>query len=263
MTLSLFFVTMGKLALAPLVLWCREEAMKYQIHQHRFAEDIVNSNPELKKLWIEITETLDGITDDALIAEFTTPPEFMAFGKTESGNLRKRPSNKMSLSAAINNLIDDGLVSKGWNFQSKIFQGKNYDSSRWRLDFSKRISNPHNDITGIAIEVAFNHGEAIAWNLMKPTLAAEINHVETEIEIGSGIGVYICPMSALRKSGAFDNTVGTYEKVLRYLNPLHQKITVPMLIVGLEEPESFSVEKVFDKISRQNEGKILYKPEQH
>ena len=184
----------------------------------------------------------------------------MKYGLTDAGNKRKRPSNKMSLSAAINNLIDDGLTKRGWNFQSKIFQGKNYDSTRWRLDFSKRISNPHNDITGIAIEVAFNHGEAIAWNLMKPTLAAEINHVETEIEIGSGVGIYICPTQDLRDSGAFDNTVGTYEKVLRYLNPLHHKITVPMLIIGLESPESFSVEKIFDEMTRQNKGKISYKP---
>ena len=234
--------------------------MNFDVHQHRFAEDILNSNLELRVLWEEIQGVIKGINDDQIISEFISPPKFMKFGLTEAGQKRKRPSNKMSLSAAINNLIDDGLVGKGWDFQSKIFQGKNYDSSKWRLDFSKRISSPHNGITGIAVEVAFNHGEAIAWNLMKPTLAAEINHVKTEIEIGSGIGIYICPTANLKKSGAFDNTVGTYEKVLRYLEPLHQKITVPMLIVGLKEPESFTVEKIFDSITRQNKGAIKYDP---
>lgn len=234
--------------------------MNFLVHQHRFAEDILNSNTELKVLWNELGEVLKSINDKMIIEEFISPPEYMKEGKTDSGSRRKRPSNKMSLSAAINNLIDDGLVSRGWDFQTKIFQGKNYNSSKWRLDFSKRISSPHNGITGIAVEVAFNHGEAIAWNLMKPTLAAEINHVRTEIEIGSGIGIYICPTARLKRLGAFDNTVGTYEKVLRYLEPLHQKITVPMLIVGLEEPESFLVEKKLDSQTRQNQGHIKYLP---
>ena len=41
----------------------------------------------------------------------------------------------------------------------------------WRLDFAKGT---------ISVEVAFNHGEATAWNFMKPTLASEVNHVEKE-----------------------------------------------------------------------------------
>lgn len=233
--------------------------MKYELHQHKFGLDIVESNPELKSLWEEFISVIDNITDEAIINEFTSPPESSKVKITKAGKPAKRPRNKMSLSAAINNLIEDGLISKNWNDQSEIFQGKEYKSSKWRLDFSKRIQNPKSEITGFAIEVAFNHGEAISWNLMKPVLAAEVNHVETEVEIGAGIGIYVCATKGLKKEGAFDNTVGEYEKVLRYLTPLASKLTVPMIIVGLKPLDSYKLEKKFDKITRQNTGVVVPK----
>jgi hypothetical protein len=122
------------------------------------------------------------------------------------------------------------------------------------LDFSKRIDNPEAGISGVALEVAFNHGEAIAWNLMKPVLAAELNQVELQTEIGSGIGIYICATDELKAAGGFDGAVGEYEKVLRYLVPLFQKLTVPMIIVGLNAPRSFKVEKRKNAITNRNVG---------
>lgn len=233
--------------------------MKYELHQHKFGLDIVESNPELRSLWEEFLAVLDEITDSDIMNEFNNPPEVSNLKVTKSGKRSKRPRNKMSLSAAINNLIEDGLISKKWNDQSEIFQGKEYRSSKWRLDFSKRIANPKSEITGFAVEVAFNHGEAISWNLMKPVLAAEINHVETEVEIGAGIGIYVCATAALKKEGAFDNTVGEYEKVLRYLGPLASKLTVPMIIVGLKPLDSFKLIKKFDSVTRTNTGQVVQK----
>ena len=66
--------------------------MKFITYNHRFALDIVESNFELKELWDEIRESLLAISDERLIAEFG------------------RASNKMSLSDAINRLIDEELV---------------------------------------------------------------------------------------------------------------------------------------------------------
>lgn len=126
-----------------------------------------------------------------------------------------------------------------------------------RLDFAKTSSSGKEAKSGIAIEVAFNHGEAIAWNLLKPVLAAEINHVDTETDIGVGIGVYICATENLKEAGAFDGAVGEYEKVLRYLSPLFAKLTVPMVIIGLEAPESFRVEKRKNAITGKNKGQIV------
>jgi len=213
--------------------------MKFRLHQHRFGLDILNSDEKLQELWIEISNTLKGISDERIIAEY---------------NLSE---NAMSISAAINSLIDLDLQALGWTPQSAIFQGSEYEGRMWRLDFAKTTNDANADKSGIAIEVAFNHGEAIAWNLLKPVLAAEINHVSTETDIGVGVGVYICATENLKEVGAFDGAVGEYEKVLRYLSPLFSKITVPMVIVGLEAPESFRVEKEKNPVTGKNKGTIV------
>ena len=213
--------------------------MKYTIYNHRFALDIVESNPDLKILWDEICDAIDSISDEELKDEF------------------KKSSNKMSLSDAINRLLDIELVKRDWTPQSAIFQGSEYSDKKWRLDFSKRAANPMAGISGMAIEVAFNHGEAIAWNLMKPVLAAEQNQLELQTDIGSGIGVYICATDALKTAGAFDGAVGEYEKVLRYLLPLFHKLSVPLIIVGLNPPDTFKIEKKKNAITNRNVGVIV------
>lgn len=217
--------------------------MRYRLHQHRFGLDLVNSNPQLKSLWEEFLTVISGITDQQIRDEFLNPPKVHPIKTKRDGKPSSRKSNRMSISAAINNLIEDGLVSKGWLDQSKIFQGKQYTSSKWLLDFSKRIENPTQSVTGFAVEVAFNHGEAICWNLMKPELAADMNNVKTETDIGFGVGIYVCATKQLKKEGAFDNTVGEFEKVLRYLEPMSSKLICPLIIVGLEELESFYLTK--------------------
>ena len=213
--------------------------MDFITHQHRFALNVVESNYELSILWKEICESIESITDQMLIHEF------------------EKGSNLMSISNAINTLIDRNLSEKDWVSQSAIFQGSEYSDKRWRLDFSKRINHRSEDISGMAVEVAFNHGEAIAWNLMKPVLAAEINQVELETDIGVGIGVYICATEELKKSGGFDGAVGEYEKVLRYLTPMFHKLSVPLIIMGLKAPKTFKIEKTKDPITKKNTGKIV------
>jgi hypothetical protein len=213
--------------------------MDFILEDHNNAIDIVKSNVELGILWHEITEALGAITDSRIMEQVP------------------KSKNKMSLSAAINDLIDLELKKRGWTAQSAIFQGAKYKDKRWRLDFSKRIENPQKGITGMAVEVAFNHGEAIAWNLMKPVLAAEINHVGVETDIGAGIGIYICATRNLKTAGGFDGAVGEYEKVLRYLFPMSQKLTRPLIIVGLEAPKTFKIIKKKDPVTKKNTGEMV------
>jgi hypothetical protein len=234
--------------------------MRYELHQHRFGHDIVKSNPELNELWQEFIGVIDSISDQQIREEFLNPPEFHSVKSKRNGKPSKRKRNRMSISAALNNLIEDGLISKGWIDQSKIFQGANYNSERWLLDFSKRVQHPFGEITGFAVEVAFNHGEAIAWNLMKPQLASDALLVKTETEIGFGVGIYVCATKQLKKEGAFDGAVGEFEKVKRYLEPMASKLTCPLIIVGLKELDTFYVEKKFDSVTRKNSGKIVPKP---
>lgn len=213
--------------------------MEFEVYQHRFALDVINSNEDLKLLWGEISESISSITEERLISEFP------------------RSKNSMSLSDAINSILESELKNRNWISQSAIFQGSEYTDKKWRLDFSKRIHTPKNSITGMAVEVAFNHGEAIAWNLLKPVIAAEINQVELQTDIGSGIGIYICATSELKESGGFDGAVGEYEKVLRYLSPLFNKLSVPLLIVGLNAPKTFHIEKRKDVLTGKNRGVVI------
>jgi len=131
--------------------------------------------------------------------------------------------------------------------EAPIFQDPEYSSPRetkWRLDFAK---GP------VSIEVAFNHGEAIAWNLLKPVLASEQNHVRKAVQ--TEVGIVIAATSSLKKAGAFDSAVGEYEKICRYLKPLSTILSVPLMIIGLEAPESFSVKK--EKVGNRNIGTIV------
>lgn len=201
--------------------------MDFVTYAHRHG--ITIAEQEFEDDWNELQEVLKGITDEDLISQYPIS------------------TNKMSLSAAINDLIKERLSHKGWINESPIFNDSAYNGGndkRWRLDFVK------NDFS---IEVAFNHGEAIAWNLLKPVLASELNHVEKARQ--TKMGVVIFATKDMKSVGAFDNTVGDYEKALRYMKPLNNVLTVPMIIIGLKAPETFKVEK--EKINGRNIGKIV------
>jgi hypothetical protein len=111
----------------------------------------------------------------------------------------------------------------------------------------------------MAVEVAFNHGEAIAWNLLKPVLASEVNHIEKsdEVDIGSGIGIMITASSDLKAAGGFDGAVGEYEKVLRYLKPMRNQLTVPMMVIGLKAPKTFRLETVKNPVTGRSASQVV------
>ena len=200
--------------------------MKYKLHSFRHAEVILANENEYKEVWEELLAVISSITDDEIKEYF------------ENATRKAK-----SLSEAINNILKIKLISLGWNEESLIFQDDEYSGNRWRLDFAK-----HN----ISLEVAFNHGEAIAWNLIKPVIASELNHVNKEID--TEIGIIICATKDLKTKGGFDGAVGEYEKFLTYLNPLRDLLSVPMVIIGLEAPESFEIEHV--TINGRKQGNI-------
>ncbi len=231
--------------------------MEFITRSHRFAEEIIQQNPGLESLYKEITTSILAISDDLLSRTF------------ENRGLQDRePENDeaswMSLSYAINIILDDLLVAKGWDRQSQIFQGSQYKST-WTLDFSKQIVVSETDDqgkivgsknVGFAVEVAFNHGEAIAWNLMKPVLAAEVNHLDKKLNVDAGIGIMIVATQELKKAGAFDGAVGSFERVERYLIPMQHQLTVPIMLIGLKAPKSFRVVKQLDPVTKKNKGAI-------
>lgn len=186
-------------------------SMKYKLYSFRNADIILNNDNRYVHLWNDIRAVLDGIMDEDIIYKF---------------NLSTRKEKK-SISDDINELIDERMCARGWKRQSPIFNDSLYrpkgKGHRWTLDFSKEE---------ISLEVAFNHGEAAAWNLIKPVLASELNHVEKAIQ--TSLGVLISATDEMKKRGNFDNSVGSYEKYLQYLNLFRNILTVPIMIIGLE-----------------------------
>lgn len=121
----------------------------------------------------------------------------------------------------------------GWKTEVDIFNDNTTNSinTEWRLDFACE--------NAFAVEIAFNHGEAICWNLLKPVLASELNHVQKQIS--TRLGIYVCATNNLKLFGNIDSASGSYEKVLRYLKPLSNQLTIPIMIIGLKEPKSFFI----------------------
>ena len=124
--------------------------------------------------------------------------------------------------------------------EAKLFKDQNYlvnqDTKRrtnsWRLDFAKN---------NISIEVGFNHGEAIAHNMMKTVFASEMNHIEKDIQ--TELGVVITATNNLKKAGNFDGAIGSFDKHISYFKAYYNYMPTPIVLIGLNEPESFYIDK--------------------
>ncbi|OBW42866.1 Restriction endonuclease BglII [Chryseobacterium sp. MOF25P] len=186
--------------------------MNYTTCSFRHAE-IILQEPRFSAQYNEITAVLTGITDDDIIT------------KHESYS-----NTPKSISRVINDLLKERFLALNWSSESPIFQHSDYTGETWRLDFAK---------ADLSIEVAFNHSTVIAWNLIKPVLASELNHVQKAIQ--TKIGIVITATQNMKVLGGFDGAVGTFEKFVDYLPPLQNLLTVPLLINGLEPPTSFKI----------------------
>lgn len=199
--------------------------MNYIYYAHRYADAIIANDPVLKSRYNEFVETLMGITDNELIDDFR---------KKKAKYAARRTSFK-SISHSINSILKERMdLIPGWESEVDIFNDTTgaIGNTKWRLDFA--CDN------GLAIEVAFNHGEAIAWNLLKPCLSSELNHVQKALQ--TRVGVYVCATDAMKVAGNFDSSSGSFEKVLRYLPPMMNQLTTPMMIIGLTPPSIFRID---------------------
>ncbi|MEZ0233088.1 MAG: BglII/BstYI family type II restriction endonuclease [Methylophilaceae bacterium] len=204
--------------------------MDFRFHSHRNALELLENNPTYSGDWLELKTVVENITDQDLIRFF---------------NLHLATQNTKSLSGGINRLLKHELVAQGWHAESPIFQDPEYRDDRWRLDFAKNK---------IAVEVAFNHGEATSWNLIKPNLSGELNHVAKAIQ--TEIGIVITATESLKEAGGFDGAVGTYEKFLTYMKPMRQMLTVPILLIGLEKPRTFRL--THEIVERRKRGVVTF-----
>jgi len=206
--------------------------MKFKSHSFRHAAVILNED-EFVDQFSDLMLIISSISDKDLIERHTS------YG---AKNIERTPK---SLSKAINELLKERFMQSGWISESGIFQDTSYLGDTWRLDFAK---------DDISVEVGFNHSSVIAWNLTKPVLASELNHVNKAIQ--TKIGVVITATNELKRAGGFDGAIGTYEKYLDYLPPLRNMLTTPLLIIGLEAPESFHISQ-HQQAARKKIGKIV------
>lgn len=200
--------------------------MNFVWYPHRYADAIIMNNPYLKARYYEFINALLSINELEIIKDFND--------KKAEYNLRNKSFK--SLSHSINSLLKSRMQSiPGWYSEVDIFNDTSgiLGNTEWRLDFACE--------NGLAVEVAFNHGEAIAWNLIKPCLASELNHVQKAFQ--TQVGIYVCATDTMKKAGNFDSASGSYEKVIRYLPPMMNQLTTPIMIIGLMPPETFRVDK--------------------
>lgn len=245
-----------------------------RLHSHRFALEIIHSVPELRELWNQIEKSISSISEEELRETFTAI------------NLAKKNGKNKSLAPAINLLLDKRLRELEWISQSDIFTSvdvigsmveSNLDevtnevdegfdfslakdrsrNSTWTLDFSKPATLSDGKKTGMAVEVAFNHAEAAAWNLVKPVIASEINDARVKTKIGEGIGVVIVASSGMKYAGNFDGATGDFRRYLKTLNAMRSQLTSPILLVPLEAPVTFHIQRKSKKQDSQPQGSII------
>jgi len=210
--------------------------MEFETHSHRNALELAETNVDYRNLYASLTNAVRSITDDELIEHFRANHE----------------GRQKSISKSINALLREKLGVDGWDKEPRIFGEPGYSDSKrdkkWRLDFAKSV-RPDNDLAlesnleptpGIAVEVAFNNNGSTAWNLTKPLLASELNHVKKDIQ--TGLGVIITATENLKREGGFDNAVGTFDDFKMHLRAMRNILVVPIIIIGLHPLDTFKIE---------------------
>lgn len=218
--------------------------MKYQVFSHRHAKQILENTPEYQQLFLDVIEAIENVSEERLVRHFID--NYETPGKAQK-----------SLSKSINQLLKVELHAAGWKSEARIFRDAEFGDGKWRLDFAKSTPIPVSDTrtygdmneSGISIEVGFNHSGSIAWNLLKPVLASELNHVEKDIQ--TSVGIVITATRGLQNAGGFDGAIGVFEDYVSHLVPLRDVLTVPTLVIGLDAPETF-------KIRHEKRGKTTY-----
>lgn len=190
--------------------------MEFTTSSHRSGLELFRTDEKYSSLWTEIENIIWSITEAELLADF---------------NETSAATNPKSISYSINRLLKERFLQLDWRSESFIFAESEYRNTNWRLDFAK---------DEISVEVGFNHGGNVAWNLIKPVLASELNHVKKDVQTSAG--VVITATDDLRILGGFDNAIGTFEKYVQYLKPLQQILPTPLVVVGLLPPKTFHIE---------------------
>jgi hypothetical protein len=81
---------------------------------------------------------------------------------------------------------------------------------------------------------------------MKPVLASELNHVKKDIQ--TELGVIVVATDEMKRKGNFDSAIGTFEKFIEYFKPYNNLITTPIVLIGLEKPDTFYIDNKLKEV---------------
>lgn len=217
--------------------------MEFELFSHRHALQILSNTEEYKPLLQDVLHAVENATEPRVIEHFKF-------------NYELKRKSKKSISESLNQIIGKELIEAGWRPEAPIFRDADFGEGKWRLDFAKECELPESELrdygqktTGISVEVGFNHSGSIAWNLLKPVLASELNHVEKAIQ--TSVGIVVCATREMQLAGGFDNAIGVFEDYVSHLLPLRDVLTVPLLIVGIKPPKTF-------KIAHEKRGNVTF-----
>ena len=118
---------------------------------------------------------------------------------------------------AINALLKDLFLEKGWEGEKKVFNDSDNDLV---IDFWKN---------NIGVDVAFNHRSFIGGDLLRLQAGAEIKNM-------INVGIYVCGTKDFLKYVSKDHcSIVSFERVKWYLENFYSVLTVPILLIGLEK----------------------------
>lgn len=203
--------------------------MKYKFYSFNHAESILKEDDAYTEVFRNIINIIENISD------FEIMQKFEEIGK-----------NSKSISNTITSLLEEKLLQNNWIKELPIFNNFSYESKkskRWTLDFYK---------DKIQLEIAFNHEEGTAWNIMKIPLANQPNIYKHKQRVE--MGIIISVTNQMKRSGGYDGSVGSYEKYIEYLSVFKPFVPTPILLIGLQSPDDFKIKH--RNINRKKIGQV-------
>lgn len=203
--------------------------MQFRVASYRHGLQILRACGALG----EISQVLGSITLDEVQARRESRQKAADERAEQAGKAPRRAGVQAGLNALLSERFGGTL---GWLEQVPVF-AKDPDSDKgfWTLDFVK----PFAEEIRVGVEVTFNHGEAIPWTLIRPTLAHESEGVLPAAQIH--VGVVISGTDHLkgnRKTGLrMDSAVGTYERLRTLLPKMRAVLPAPLVLFGLDWQE--------------------------
>lgn len=197
--------------------------MKYIFKSINYAEEILRDMEEYK----EFINIIDDFSEELLSAYYNR-------------------DNFTSLSNSINKYFEEKLNDLNWSKDSYIFKNSEYSSKRWTQNYIKN---------GISINIAFDHNISICWNLLKGEIHSKPSVLNKNGD--SNLHILITATSNFLREGGFDNATGSFEEYKKYLLPLSSFLNSPTLLVGLDNLDTFHIQKI--RSTGRKIGKIISK----